>query len=41
LRVKRAHSLGYVSSPYPLTVEVEFTDGHKQSYIKEEEYWRK
>jgi hypothetical protein len=41
LRVKRARSLRFVRGPYPLTVEVEFKDGRKKSYIQEDEYWRK
>jgi len=41
MRVKRARSLQFARGPYPLTVEVEFPDGHKLSYIQEDEYWRK
>jgi hypothetical protein len=41
LRVRRARSLRFVKGPYPLTVAVEFPDGHIQSYIQEDEYWRK
>jgi hypothetical protein len=41
LRVKRAHSLRFVLGPYPLTIEAEFPDGTKLTYIQEDEYLRK
>ena len=41
LNVKQARSLRFVRGPYPLTVEVEFTDEMIKTYIQEDEYWRK
>jgi hypothetical protein len=38
----RAHPLTYGSvNPYPLTIEVDFPNGEKKTYIQEEEYWRR
>jgi hypothetical protein len=41
LKIKKARPTRYAKGPYPVFVEVEFTNGTRKTYIEEDTYWRR
>jgi hypothetical protein len=41
MKVNKARSLRVVLGPYPITIEADFPDGTRKTYIDEEAYWQK